>query len=97
MIRSFRDRRTEDLFHGRETSRTRRVPMEVVERARVKLDMLHAAAALRDLRAPPGNRLETLRGDWAHWSSIRVNAQWRLVFRWSDGDAHDVGLVDYHS
>lgn len=97
MIRSFGDRRTDDLFHGRDTSRTRRLPVQVVERARVKLDMLHAAEALRDLRAPPGNRLEPLRGGWAGWSSIRVNEQWRLVFRWGDGDAHDVRLVDHHS
>lgn len=97
MIRSFGDRRTEDLFHGRGTSRTRRAPTEVVERACVKMDMLHSAAALQDLRAPPGNRLEALHGEWAGWSSIRVNEQWRLVFRWGDGDAHDVRFVDYHS
>jgi proteic killer suppression protein len=96
MIRSFGDRRTEDLFHGRDTSRARRLPVQVVERALVKLDMLHAAEALRDLRVSPGNRLETLRGPWVGWRSIRVNDQWRLIFRWSDGDAHGVALVDYH-
>ncbi len=58
--------------------------------------MLDAAHALGDLRAPPGNRLEALRGDLKGLHSIRVNEQWRIVFRWSDGDAHDVRIVDYH-
>jgi proteic killer suppression protein len=96
MIRSFGDRRTEDLFHGRETSRSRRVPVDVVERVIVKLDMLHWAVALQDLAAPPGNRLEALRGELSGWSSIRLNEQWRLVFRWIEGDAPDVSFVDDH-
>ncbi len=58
--------------------------------------MLDAAHALGDLRAPPGNRLEALRGDLKGLHSIRVNEQWRIVFRWSDGGAHDVRIVDYH-
>ncbi len=62
----------------------------------LKLDMLSAAVALRDLRAPPGNRLEALKGARRGWHSIRVNDQWRLVFRWTDGDCHEVRLTDYH-
>jgi proteic killer suppression protein len=61
-----------------------------------KLDMLNAARALSDLRSPPGNRLERLRGDLAGLHSVRVNDQWRLVFRWVGADAHEVRLVDYH-
>ena len=61
-----------------------------------KLDMLNAAHALLDLRSPPGNRLEGLRGDWRGFHSIRVNDQWRVVFRWSGASAHDVQIVEYH-
>lgn len=61
-----------------------------------KLDLLNAAHALLDLRSPPGNRLEQLKGDWAGFHSIRINDQWRVVFRWVEGQAHDVQIVDYH-
>jgi proteic killer suppression protein len=61
-----------------------------------KLDMLHAAMSLRDLLSPPGNRLEALKGDRRGFYSIRVNRQWRLVFRWTGGHADDVSLLDYH-
>lgn len=64
--------------------------------ARRKLDMLNAASNLDDMRAPPGNRLEALRGNLAGYHSIRVNDQWRVVFRWKDGAAHDVKIDDYH-
>jgi proteic killer suppression protein len=60
------------------------------------LDQINAATALLDLKSPPGNRLEALRGDMRGWYSVRVNDQWRLVFRWSEGDAHGVRLIDYH-
>ena len=96
MIVSFRDRSTEDLFHGRRTSRVRRLPRDVIEAALTKMDILNAAAALRDLRSPPGNRLEALRGNLRGCYSIRVNDQWRLTFRWDGNDAHDVSLTDYH-
>jgi proteic killer suppression protein len=96
VIASFADRATEDLYHNRATARVRRFPPDVVEIALVKLDMLHAAAAMRDLRSPPGNRLEALRGQLAGRYSIRVNDQWRLVFRWEGNNAHDVSLTDYH-
>jgi proteic killer suppression protein len=61
-----------------------------------KLDMLNGAHRLLDLRSPPGNRLEALRGEWRSFHSIRVNDQWRVIFRWVDGAAHDVRLLDYH-
>jgi proteic killer suppression protein len=96
MIVSFADRATEDLYHNRPTSRARRIPQDVAEPALVKMDLLNAAAAILDLRSPPGNRLEALKGDLKGFHSIRVNDQWRLVFRWHDNNAHDVRLMDYH-
>jgi proteic killer suppression protein len=97
MIVSFGDRATEDLFHNRPTSRVTRIPREVAAAALVKMDSLNAAASVLDLRSPPGNRLEALKGDLKGLHSIRVNDQWRLVFRWEGNDAHKVRLVDYHS
>jgi len=96
MIASFGDRATEDLYHGRPTARARRFPHDVVDVALVKLDSLSGAASIRDLRAPPGNRLEALKGELKGFHSIRVNDQWRLVFRWQGSDAHEVRLTDYH-
>ena len=96
MIASFDDRATEDLFHGRRSARVWRFPPEVAEAALVKMDLLNAATALQDLRSPPGNRLKALRGDLKGMHSVRVNDQYRLVFRWSEGDAYAVRLTDYH-
>lgn len=96
MIVSFGDSATEDLFHNRQTSRVRRFPHDVAGVAIVKLDMVNGSASLLDLRSPPGNRLEALKGDRKRFYSIRVNEQWRLVFRWEDNNAHDVRLIDYH-
>jgi proteic killer suppression protein len=96
MIVSFGDRATEDLYHNRPTSRARRFPGDIVGLALVKLDMLNAASAVLDLKSPPGNRLEALKGDLNGFYSIRVNDQWRVVFRWEQNNAHDVRLMDYH-
>lgn len=96
MIVSFADHATEDLFHGTSSSRARRFPPTMVEAALEKLDILNAAHTLQDLRSPPGNRLEALRGDLRGLHSIRINNQWRIVFRWKDAQAHDVRIVDYH-
>lgn len=97
MIVSFGDPATEDLYHGRSTGRARRFSTSVVTAALVKMDMLDSAAALMDLRSPPGNRLEALKGGLRGLHSIRVNDQWRLVFRWQDNGAYDVRLIDYHT
>ncbi len=94
-IRSFKDPATADLYHGRSSARARRFPQSIVSIALRKMDVLNAAHKLDDLRSPPGNRLEALKGDLAGYHSIRVNDQWRITFRWIDG-AHDVSLVDYH-
>ncbi len=96
MIASFGDRATEDLYHGRPTARARRFPRDVTDVALVKLDSLNGAASMLDLRSPPGNRLEALKGELKGLHSIRVNEQWRLVFRWEGNDAHKVRLTDYH-
>ena len=96
MIISFGDRVTEDLYHNRPTSRARRFPPDIVHLALVKLDMLNGASVVLDLRTPPENRLGTLKGDLKGFYSIRVNDQWRIVFRWEGNNARDVRLMDYH-
>jgi proteic killer suppression protein len=93
VIASFADRETEALFRR---ERVRRIDPRVQRVALRKLVMLDAAASLDDLRVPPGNRLEALSGDRAGQHSIRVNDQWRVVFTWRGGQAHDVAIVDYH-
>ena len=96
MIQSFADKVTEAVFHGTPLKLVRRFPQDVLPAALRKLDVLNAARELRDLRTPPGNRLEALAGNLAGLHSIRINDQWRIVFRWEDSGAHEVRLVDYH-
>ena len=92
MIRSFRCRDTEALFSRRLVRR-----FGTIERvARRKLLQIDAATGLADLRVPPGNRLEALKGSRKGQHSVRINDQWRVCFVWRDGDAHDVEIVDYH-
>ena len=93
MIKSFGDRDTERLF---ERERVRRYPSELQRTMLRKLVIVDAAETLDDLRVPPGNRLEKLRGVRAGQHSIRINDQWRICFRWQEGDAHEVEIVDYH-
>ena len=93
MIRSFADRDAEALFHGRFA---RRIGADLQRAAQRKLRQLHHAEALRDLAAPPGNRLEALRGDRTGQHSIRINDQWRICFVWTDQGPEQVEIVDYH-
>ena len=93
MIKSFRDRDTEHLFQRRPV---RKLGSDIQRVALRKLRMLDAATGLDDLRLPPGNRLEKLKGDRAGQHSTRINQQWRICFRWRSGHAHDVEIVDYH-
>ena len=93
MIKSFADRDTERLF-SREP--VRHYPADLHRTMLRKLIALDAAEALADLRVPPGNRLEKLKGRRSGQYSIRINDQWRVCFCWKDGDAHDVEIVDYH-
>lgn len=96
MIASFADKATEALFHGEKGKAIRRMPPDIRSVANRKLDMLNAAHELKDLRVPLGNRLEALKGELRGKHSIRINDQWRVIFRWKNGDAHDVEIVDYH-
>jgi len=92
VIRSFRSKDAADLFLDRPVRRFR-----AIERpARRKLLYLHRARVLEDLKAPPGNQREALKGDRRGQHSIRINDQWRICFRWGSGDAHDIEIVDYH-
>lgn len=92
MIRSFGDREAVKVWSG---EASRRLPVDIQRVGRRKLRMLNNAATLDDLRIPPANRLEALKGDRKGWFSIRINDQWRICFRWTAGDAHDVTIVDY--
>jgi toxin HigB-1 len=92
VIRSFADRDTEALFHGEGVRRF----VNMGAPARRKLEMLDAAVHVEDLRVPPGNRLEALKGNRKGQYSIRVNDQFRVCFRWLDGHAYDVEITDYH-
>ena len=96
MIASFKDGATEALFHGEGGKAIGKISPDIRSVAVRKLDMLNAAKELGDLAAPPGNRLEALKGDLRGRHSIRINDRWRLVFRWESGDAHDVEITDYH-
>ncbi len=96
MIKSFGDKVTADLFHGNSSSKIRRLPIQIFDLAIYKLDILNAATSTNDLRSPPGNRLEVLRGKFKGYYSIRINAQWRIIFHWEDSNAFDVTIIDYH-
>jgi toxin HigB-1 len=93
MIRSFKSKEAERIWQGHSC---RTLPSDIQQRALRKLRQLDAAATIEDLRNPPGNRLEALKGGRAGQMSIRINDQWRICFRWSKGDAEDVEIVDYH-
>lgn len=93
MIKSFADRETANLYS---TGRSRKFPSAVCKTGLRKLDYLNAAAGLKDLRIPPGNRLEQLKGKYEGRYSIRINDQYRIVFRFVDSDAYDVEITDYH-
>jgi proteic killer suppression protein len=93
MIRSFKNRVTEAVFDGK---CPKGFPPDLFKVARRKLEAVHAATTLDDLRSPPGNRLESLSGDRAGQHSIRINDQWRICFYWMDGAADEVEIVDYH-
>jgi proteic killer suppression protein len=96
MILSFRDRTTEDIYDGTDSKGARSIPRPIWKIAIRKLDMLNAAYDIRDLKVPPGNRLEALKGTWKGYHSIRINDQYRIVFQWVEGNARDVLIADYH-
>lgn len=97
MIRSFADQATEDIFNGKNSRAARRnLPQQLVRVALRKLEQLDSVERLEDLRIPPGNRLEALKGDRKGQHSIRINAQYRVCFEWSDTGPEAVAVVDYH-
>ena len=93
MIRSFKSKETEKVWNGERSSK---LPLEVQKVGRRKLRMLNNSIDINDLRIPPANRLEKLSGNLAEFHSIRINDQWRIVFKWSEGHAFDVQIIDYH-
>ncbi len=93
MIKSFKDKETEKVY-SREGSR--KLPVDIQQVALRKLRMINNAKNVNDLRIPPANNLEKLKGDREGQLSIRINDQWRVCFKWRDGDAHEVEIADYH-
>lgn len=93
MIKGFGDKQTEKIWNG---IRSKKLPNEIQYVARRKLRMLNNAQEVNDLRIPPANRLEKLKGDLKNFYSIRINNQWRIIFQWKNNDAYDVEIVDYH-
>jgi len=96
LITSFGDKATENLYHGLANKETKKYPKELIKIAVRKLDMLNGPQELRDLRSPPGYQLEALKGNLKGFFSIRVNSQWRIVFKWETKQAKEVKLTDYH-
>ena len=93
MIRSFKSKKTEKVWNG---ERSKKLPIEVQKVGRRKLRMLNNSIDINDLRIPPANRLEKLSGKLSEFHSIRINDQWRIIFKWSQGHAFEVEIVDYH-
>ena len=93
VIKTFADKRTQELYV---TGKARRLPSEILTRARRKLEQINAASVLGDLKVPPSNRLHDLKDDRKGQQSISINEQWRVCFRFVDGDAYDVEICDYH-
>lgn len=96
MIKSFASKGTEDIYNGVVSQKARKIPQTIWGVAGRKLDMLNAAVYVEDLKAPPGNRLEALKGDLKGKYSIRINDQFRIIFSFKDGNAYDVEIRDYH-
>ena len=92
MIKTFKCKDTENLLHDKDVKRFRNISRT----ARIKLEILNATVSLEGLRVPPGNRLEALKGDRKGQYSIRIDSQWRICFKWEDGNTYDVEIVDYH-
>lgn len=95
-IQSFGDTRTEKIFLGEKDKIVSRFPSDVLKVAHRKLDMLNAASSVRDLKSPPANMLEMLKGDLKEFWSIRINDKWRIIFKWSSKGPSEVKIVDYH-
>jgi proteic killer suppression protein len=93
MIKEFGDKETEKIWEG---IRSKKLPSEIQNIARRKLRMINNSQDINDLRIPPANRLEKLKGDLEDFYSIRINNQWRIIFQWHNNDAYEIKIVDYH-
>lgn len=96
MITSFGNQATADLFNGINSRNSRKISSEITQKALNKLDILNAVEKLDELKNPPGNRLEALKGNLKGFYSIRINNQWRIIFKWVSNDAYETKIVDYH-
>jgi toxin HigB-1 len=96
VIKSFGSPMTRDIYHGTASRHARAFPANLLRAARIRLDYIQYAVSLNDLKVPPGNRLEALQGDLRGKHSIRINRQWRIIFRWTDEGAEEVEITDYH-
>jgi proteic killer suppression protein len=96
MIKSFGNKTAEDIYNGIKSRHARKLPAHLHGKAERLLDQINAAPSITLLKAPPGNRLEKLSGNYQKFWSIRINEQWRIIFKWKDDDAHDVSIIDYH-
>lgn len=96
MISSFGDATSADIYHGSDTKAARKIHRELWSRVQGKFDLLNACTSVEDLRVPPANHLEKLRGDLAGFYSIRVNQQYRIIFRFAHGNCEEVRCTDYH-
>jgi len=96
VIKSIHGKTTRDIFDGINSKAARKIPSSLYQRARDLMDVIHAAAGLNDLRIPPSNRLHQLKDDLKGYWSVSINDQYRIIFRWVDGNAEDVEITDYH-
>lgn len=96
MLRTITDKTTQDVYDGVNSRHARKFPKELHGKARRLLDQLNTAPSVEFLRIPPSNRLEKLKGDLAGYWSLRINEQWRIIFRWEGSDAFDAEIIDYH-
>ena len=96
MIINFKSQATEDIYDGINSKEARKIPQTVWKIAQRKLDMINAAVNISDLKVPPGNRLEAMKGDLEGFHSVRINNQYRIIFRFKDSNAYDIEITDYH-
>jgi toxin HigB-1 len=96
VIKNFNSKTAQDIYDGIKSKNARKVPVEIQEKTRRLFDQINASPSINTLRKPPSNRLEKLKGDLETFWSLRINNQWRIIFRWEEGDALDVDIIDYH-
>jgi toxin HigB-1 len=96
VIKNFKSKTAQDIFDGINSKNARKLPLEIQDKARRLFDQINATISINTLRKPPSNRLEKLSGDLKTFWSLRINDQWRIIFRWEENNALDVDIIDYH-